>query len=306
MSRFKVWLRAIRAPFFTATVVPVILGAAVAWHRTGLFNWGYFWLTLVGIIFMHTGTNLANDYFDHTSGNDEGNKTITPFSGGSRVIQEGLIKPKKVLYAAFLAFALGSLIGLYLNYAIRGNVILMIGITGVFLGFFYTANPLRIGYTGFGELAAGLGFGPLVVIGSYYVQARNLSWEPLVVSIPVGILIALVLYINEFPDYEADRRVNKRTAIVVWGKEKAVKGYFVLLLVVYLLIVVSVLFGVMPYLTLISLATVPLAIRASRIAKVNFEDAYKLLPANAATIGLHLITGLLLAGGYALDRMINT
>ena len=180
----KVWIRAVRAPFFTASLVPVLLGAVVAWHRTGIFNWGYFFLTLMGIIFINAGTNLTNDYFDHTSKNDELNRNPTPFSGGSRVIQEGLIKPRKVLYAALAFFALGSLAGLYLNHVLEGNIILVLGIIGIFLGFFYTADPLRIGYTGFGELVVGIGLGPLVVIGSYYVQAPELSREAFCVSLP--------------------------------------------------------------------------------------------------------------------------
>ncbi len=303
MGGFKIWLKAIRAPFFTATVVPVILGAVVAWHQTGLFNWGYFWLTLIGIVFIHAGTNLNNDYFDHTSGNDAGNKAPTPFSGGSRVIQDKLVKPRKVLYAALTFFALGGLIGLYLNYIFPGNIILVLGVIGVALGFFYTADPLRIGYTGFGELTVSLGFGPLVVLGSYYVQARSLSWAPLWASIPVSMLIALVLYINEFPDYEADKKVNKRTLVVIWGKRKAIKGYFLLLGSTYLFIVLATFLQIFPWFTLIALVTLPLALKAVRVAKANFGEPYKLLPANAATIGLHSLVGLLLAVGYILDKV---
>ncbi len=303
MGRFRVWMKAVRAPFFTATVIPVILGSVVAWNRTGLFNWGYLWLTLMGIIFIHAGTNLSNDYFDHTSGDDEVNKTPTPFSGGSRVIQDKLIEPRKVLYAALAFFALGSLVGLYLNYVSPGNIILILGVIGIALGFFYTADPLRIGYTGFGELTVSLGFGPLVVLGSYYVQARSLSWEPLWASIPVSILIALVLYINEFPDYEADREVNKRTLVVILGKKKAVQGYFLLLCLTYLFIVLAAFFKIIPRLALVTLVTIPLALKAVRIAKVNFGDPYKLLPANSATIGLHSLVGLLLAAGYILDKV---
>src|SRR3989338_847528 len=116
MPRLKVWLKALRAPFFTATIVPVLLGAIIAWYDTGSFIWVKFWLTFAGALFMHAGTNLANDYFDHQSGCDEINATPTPFSGGSRVIQQGLIKAKNILFAALAFFIFGSLIGFYLNY----------------------------------------------------------------------------------------------------------------------------------------------------------------------------------------------
>lgn len=303
MVRLKVWLRAIRAPFFTATIVPVILGASVAWHKTGVFNWGLFLLTLIGILFIHTGTNLANDYYDHTSRDDELNPTPTPFSGGSRMIQDKLISPKAILYVALASFALGCIIGLYLNYILVGNLLLALGIIGVFLGFFYTADPLRIGYHSFGELAVGFGFGPLVVLGSYYVQAESLSWVAFFVSIPVGIMIMLVLYINEFPDYEADRKVNKKTLVVTLGKGRAIKLYFSLLILCYLFIVAAVIIGLFPLFSLIVLLTLPLSFKAVRVARENYERVYELLPANAATIGLHLSIGLLLSLGFILDKI---
>ncbi|MFQ6066842.1 MAG: prenyltransferase, partial [bacterium] len=214
MNDLKIWLRAVRAQFFTASVVPVILGTSVALHSSGQFNLFLFCLTLAGIIFAHAGTNLANDYYDHRSGNDFVNKSPTPFSGGSRVIQNGLISAKKILVAALVFFALATSIGLYLNHVCRGNLILILAFLGGFLGFFYTADPLKIGYRGIGELAVSFGFGPPLVLGSYYVQTQNLSWEPVWSSIPIGLLIGLVLYLNEFPDYEPDKTVGKKTLVV--------------------------------------------------------------------------------------------
>ena len=109
------WLKAFRLPFLTATIIPVALGSVIAWNHGGGFNWFLFFLTTLGISFLHIGTNLANDYFDHKSGNDDINKTPTPFSGGSRVIQEGSIKAKSVFLAALGFFALGSIIEKFIN-----------------------------------------------------------------------------------------------------------------------------------------------------------------------------------------------
>lgn len=304
MINFKVWIKAVRAPFFTATIIPVVLGSVVGWYDTSRFLWQRFWLALAGAVLIHAGTNLANDYFDHTSGCDEANPNPTPFSGGSRVIQEGLISAKGVFYFAAGCFMAGSAIGLYLNHICGGNAILILGVIGVFLAVFYTAKPFRIGYGSFGELACGLGFGPLMVLGSYYVQAQALPFKVFLVSIPVGILIALVLFINEFPDYVADKAVDKRTLVVVLGKKGAVVLYHILLMAVYVSIIFLTAFGYIPKLALLTFLSLPLALKAFFTAKNNFDRIYELLPANAATIGLHSLIGILLILGHVLDKML--
>jgi 1,4-dihydroxy-2-naphthoate polyprenyltransferase len=300
---FKVWLKAIRVPFFTATIIPVLLGCLLAWHDASRFIWQQFLLTLFGAIFIHAGTNLANDYFDYLAGCDEANPTPTPFSGGSRVIQDGLIRPKKILYASLLFFVAGSAIGLYLNYVCGKNVILILGVIGVFLGFFYSARPLQIGYGSFGEIATGVGFGPLMVMGAYYVGARTLDFRIFLISIPIGILIALVLFINEFPDYVGDKAVGKRTLVVILGKKKAVVLYHALLGAVYAVVAGLVMIKFLPYFCLIVFLSLPIAFKAFMTAKNNYEKIYELLPANAATIGLHSIIGLLLCAGVAADKI---
>lgn len=300
---FKTWLKAIRAPFFTATIIPVVLGAIVAWYDTGNFMWMRFWLTLIGAILIHAGTNLANDYFDHLSGCDALNPNPTPFSGGSRVIQDGLIAPKNILCVSLMAFILGSGVGLYLNHLSGGNVILILGISGVFLGFFYTAQPLRIGYGRFGELAVGIGFGPLMVMGAYYVQAQTLPLKVFLISLPIGILIALVLFINEFPDYLADKAVGKRTSVIILGKKRAVILYHILLTGVYLAIVILVIFRFLPPFCLVVFLSLPLAIMALAGSRKNFDKIDELLPVNASTIGLHAIIGLLLCLGFVFAKV---
>ena len=300
---FKVWLKAIRAPFFTATIIPVALGSIIAWYDTNSFLWVKFCLTMAGALLIHAGTNLANDYFDHISGCDEANPNPTPFSGGSRVIQDGLVAPENILRAALTSFFFGTVIGLYLNYISFGNVILILGIIGVFLGFFYSAKPLRIGYGSFGELAVGIGFGPLMVLGSYYVQAGQLPFKVFLVSIPVGILIALVLYINEFPDYEADKKVGKRTMVVILGKKNAVVLYCSLLALTYIFIAAFMIYKYLPPACLIVFFSLPLALKAFIVSKRHFDKIYDLLPANAATIALHSSIGVLLSVGIALDKI---
>lgn len=305
VRRLKIWIKAFRVPFFTATVIPVALGSITAWRDANVFSWPRFFLTMIGAVLIHAGTNTANDYFDHLSGADEANPNPTPFSGGSRVIQEGLIPAKKILFVSLSCFAIGSMIGLYLNYLCGKNVILILGAIGVFLGIFYTARPLRIGYGSFGELVVGIGFGPLMVMGAYYVQAQDLPFKTFLISIPIGILIALVLYINEFPDYDGDKAADKRTLVVILGKKRAVILYHILLACAYLSIAYLVAVRALPSLAFIALASLPIALKAFAVSKNNFDKIYELLPANASTIGLHSAIGLLLCVALFLDKFLK-
>lgn len=299
----KKWLVAIRAPFFTAAIAPAVLGVAVAFYEGYAVNWWRAVVALVGLVAIHGGTNLANDYFDHRSRNDWVNLTPTPFSGGSRVIQQGAISPRGILIYSLACFAVGIACGLYLWRVTPGNVVLWLGVAGVASGFLYTALPVAIGYRGVGEFVVGLNFGPLAVVGAHYVQAERLSPAALMASIPLGLLIAAVLYINEFPDYEADRQVKKRTLVVLLGLERARYGYFVILLLTYGSLIAFIAVGGLPAWTLLALATAPLGAKATMTLARHYREPYKLLPANGLTIVVHFATGLLLAVGLTLGRI---
>jgi 1,4-dihydroxy-2-naphthoate octaprenyltransferase len=296
------WIRAIRAPFFTASAVPVLVGTALAWNMTGKFSLYKFILVLVGVPLFNAGTNLANDYYDHKTGNDDINTNLTPFSGGSRVIQDGVVPAKHMLIGSFLFFGLGSVIGLYLNAVTPGNLILYLGIFGLLSGFLYTATPVLIGYRGIGELVVGLNLGTLAIIGAYYVQAHSLSWSAFWISLPIGFLVAAILYINQFPDYQADKAVNKKHLVVRLGKRRAVYGYYMLISATYLVIAGSVVFSVVTPFALVSFLTLPLAVGAIKILKVNYDKIAELIPAQAKTVQTHLFTGLLLSLGLVMGK----
>jgi 1,4-dihydroxy-2-naphthoate octaprenyltransferase len=297
--RLKIWIRALRAPFFQAVIVPLLLGTAVAWYQTDRFDWRYFLAALFGVVFVHAGTNLINDYFDHRTGADELNRQHTRFSGGSRIIQEGLLSPRSILVASLIFFGLGSALGVFLGVA-RGWPVLAIGAAGVVSGYFYTAAPLRLGYRGWGELITGLNCGPLVVLGAYYVQAQTLSWSALVAALPVGVLIAAILYVNQFSDYDADKAAGKRHLVVRLGPERAARGFYWLLAAAYVPIAAGCAFGLIPWLGLAALVTVPLAWRAASIAAshCSTRTGEEMAPAMSGTIATHLVTGLLLSGSY--------
>ena len=299
------WVIKLRAPFFTADLAPVCLGAAIAWSQAGTFNLWYFLLTLVGAICLNAGTNMTNDYFDHTWGSDEANTEFAnPFTGGSRLIQMGLVKPSTFLWQGIAFFVAGSLIGLALTFT-RGPLVLWLGIIGVFSGYFYTAPPFRLAGTGLGELLIGLSFGPLMVLGSTYVQTQAFSWEPVVASLPVGLLIALVVWINQFQDMPADASVGKNHWVVRLGRKRAAAAYGLMLAATYLSLIAGVAFGVVTPFALLGLLTAPLAIKAYRVARVHYDHPQELVPANAGTIQIHLLTGLLITLGYVVQGVVG-
>lgn len=305
MKQFMMkWIRAMRAPFFTASAVPVLVGTALAFNLTGRFNLYKFILVLIGVPLFNAGTNLANDYYDHKTGNDEMNTRVTPFSGGSRVIQEGTVPPRQMLAASLLFFAAGSIIGLYLNAVTPGNVVLYLGIFGFLSGFFYTAAPVLIGYRGIGEFVVGLDLGTLAILGAYYVQAHSLSWPAFWLSLPIGFLVAAILYINQFPDYDADKAVGKKHLVVRLGKRKAVYGYYLLILATYSVILATVVFKLVTPFVLLSFLTLPIALGAVKILKSNFDKFTELIPAQAKTIQTHLLTGLLLSLGLVIGKIV--
>jgi len=299
------WVIKIRAPFFTADIVPVCVGTAVAWSRAGEFNLWLFLLTVFGTICINAGTNMTNDYFDHKWGSDEVNTEFAnPFTGGSRLIQMGLVKPQTYMCQGLAFFVAAILIGLFLAFT-RSQMILWIGIAGVFCGLFYTAPPFRLVRAFIGELAVGICLGPLTALGAYLVQTRTASWEAVFAGLPVMILISLVLWINEFQDASADAAVGKNHLVVRLGRRRAALVYGVLLAAVYLSLIAGVLFGGVTPFALLGLLTVPTAVRAYRIARVHYDHPQELVPANAATIQLHLRTGLLIALGYVIHGALS-
>lgn len=299
--KLKNWVMALRVPFLTASIVPVLLGTAIAWFTTGTLYWGFFFLTLLAGLLIHIGTNVINDYADHKSGNDEVNREfVRPFSGGSRVIQLGLLTPLEVLSGGLLFFLLSALIGFYLAWT-RGPLILVLGAIGFLSGMFYAGGPFNWAKRGTGELLVGLNFGILMTLGAYYVQTQSFSWVPVIAAIPVSLLIAAVLYINEFPDYTADKQVGKNTLVVRLGRGRAVILYALIMAGVYLSIGLGVATGALPLTALLGLITLPLAIRAIQYARKFHSSPFDLVPANALTVTSHLATGLLLTLAFLIS-----
>lgn len=302
-------LRTTRLPFLTATLVPVLLGVAVA-AREGPWSLTRAVLTFFGAAFVHLGLNVANDVFDTLSGADAANTTPTQFSGGSRVIHYGLVSLRGMILISAGLYTAGLGIGLYLALVTDFWPLFILGVIGVAISVFYTAPPFRFVHHGVGEIAVALGFGPFMVLGAYFVQTGRFGLEAGYVSIPVAILIALVLYVNEIPDRPGDAQAGKRTLPVRLSKDAVIAGYVGAVAVTYGLIAGGAISGLLPRPTILALATIPLAFKVTRGMRAAYEDPYALMPTMATNIQLHLATGMLLFVGYlaaiAADRLMDS
>jgi len=278
--------------------VPVLLGIVIA-ARQGSFDLFTAVLTVIGASFVQLGLNVANDVFDTIQGADDANVTPTQFSGGSRVIQYGLVTLRQMAGLSATFYVLAAVVGLVLL-ALRGSpALLVIGIVGFIVSIGYTAPPLKLVYRGLGELAVAAGFGPLMLLGAYVVQTRgSLSWEPVVASLPVALLVALILYVNEIPDRRGDARAGKRTLPVRLSRSRIIAGYQAAAIAAYVIVVVGVVAGILPIPTLLVLLTIPLAVRVSRGLEPNYDNPYGLMAVMGVNVKLHLYAGLLLLAGY--------
>ncbi|MBS7620607.1 1,4-dihydroxy-2-naphthoate octaprenyltransferase [Candidatus Bathyarchaeota archaeon] len=291
------WIRLARIPFLTATIIPTVLGAVIAWDLHKSFHLGRFILTLIGAVCLHIGTNIINDYFDFQSGCDVINVDgFPPITGGSHVLVEGLIKPRSAYIAALSLFSIAAVIGVILS-IIVGWIIIVLGLIGVISGYFYVKH---FAAHGLGEFAVGLNFGPLMVFGSYYVQAQNISFTPFIASVPVGLLVTAVLWINEIPDYEADKKVNKKTLVVRVGRRCAADLYGIIVISAYTWILMMVMLGQMPPASISTFVTLPLAIKAITIARKYYDKPRVMIAANLSTVKTHLLFGLLMIAGYVI------
>jgi len=292
------WMVIMRLPFLSATFVPIFAGAAVTAMLGYQVSWGWLGLTVLAGSLLHIGTNTSNDYFDHMSGTDALNYNYSNkgLNGGSRSIQMGLISPKGIIIVAIITFSLSAIVGVPLIIK-SGLPILWLGLIGFFSGLFYTAPPFRFSSRkGIGELLIGLNFGPLMVAGSALVQTGQLLPEAFLAGIPIGFLIAAVVYMNEFPDYESDKATGKNTLIVVLGPKKARAGYVALITSAFVSIIILAFNGTFPKLSLIALLAVYFGFTATNTLYKYYNDRL-LQPANWGTIIMHSVTGILFCIG---------
>jgi len=303
-SPLAIWFRELRAPFFTASIVPVLVGTALAYTTTAVFEPLLFVLAMTAMLFLHAGANMANDYFDHLSGNDWLNQNPTPFSGGSQLIQQGMVSPGAVLTAALIAFTAAIVLGAVIIAFTHNFFLLLLGLAGLLGGFFYTAPPLKMGYRTAGELVIALLFGLLPVYGAYYIQTVAFDLNPIAPGLVIAALIFLVILGNEFPDAPADRHVNKKTLVVRLGKTTAIWIYRIVLVLTYLIaLIMALLIPQMRLASILYILTFPVAVLALKFLNSNVLGKTKGHRFNQLTILLHLAGGLMLALGLLISGL---
>lgn len=300
-----VWYTALRPFSYPASIVPVLVGTAIAWHM-GQVDWRLFLLVLSGSVSILAGTNLANEYLDYTQGVDKADSL-----GPAGVILKGGLPPTQVLRAAVLAFVAGGSIGVYLVLRV-GWFILLIGVLSVLAAWFYTAKPLALGYSGLGEPEVFLFMGPIMVLGSYYVQTMSFSWTPLLVSLPIGLLVMAILHANNLRDVVQDDQRERLTWVVLAyrrlgsknGKTFSIRVYCMMIVGSYFIIVALAGLGVAPLLALLTIFAIPQAYGLIRFVASGVEGK----PLNRAVRGtarFHMQFGALLALGYAIDILLH-
>jgi 1,4-dihydroxy-2-naphthoate octaprenyltransferase len=290
VGNFRIWVMAARPRTLPAAIAPVLVGTATAVQASGEIRVGAFIAALVGSIFIQIGTNLANDYSDARRGADTADRL-----GPVRVTSSGLVAPRRVLVATWVAFAVAVTVGIYLA-TVAGVVILIVGAASILAGVLYTGGPRPYGYEGLGELFVFLFFGLVAVNGSYYVQLERLDWLPFGLSLAVGFLATAILVVNNVRDLETDRRAGKMTLAARLGRQRTRSLYALLIVAAFAALPITLLAASGPAWGLLALLAAPL-VRRPLSAVMTRTDGPSLNGALAGTGALLAALSVLLATG---------
>ena len=295
----KTYLLETRPNFLILSFVLVFLSTAMAWN-SGYSNFVFTALSLIGLLLLHISTNVLNDYYDYKSGIDF-KTNRTPFSGGSGLLTSGKISAKNAFWFGIISFLLAVPIGAYFIY-IKGLLLLPLFIIGAVIILTYTSYIAKLGF-GFSEISAGLGLGTLPVLGVYIILNDGYNLPIVYASIPSGILVFNLLFLNEFPDVDADLEGGRKTLPIILGKRKSAAFYSVLTLLVYLWILTGVVLNLMPSYTLIALLTLPIAVKAIKSA-FSYSNKNIFLSAQAANVQIIMLIQILIGIGYILGKVL--
>jgi 1,4-dihydroxy-2-naphthoate octaprenyltransferase len=288
------WLRAIRIRFLLASVIAVSNGLGIAYWKYATIDPVYAILTYIGVIFLHASVDLLNDYWDHKRGIDTAT-TRTKFSGGTGVLPENLLTPRAIYLAGIVFLILGASIGSYFV-AIRGITIAVILGFAVVAIYFYSTSIVN---AGLGELFVAIK-GAMIVLGTFYVQYPAIEPAALYIGSIVGILSATVLFVNSFPDYEADKSKGRRTLVIILGKKTSSAVYAIFIIVTYAMIAVGILLGFTKVYSLISFASIPFGIKSILLLRKDPESIERIVLVMATAVTYSRITGCLLALSFIL------
>jgi 1,4-dihydroxy-2-naphthoate octaprenyltransferase len=254
---------------------------------------------MIGSLLVHMTVNVINDYYDYVDGIDL-NTQRTPFSGGSGVLTSNLLKPKQAFWFATICLLVAMVIGFYFV-MVRGWLLFPLLLVAGFSAYFYN---VYLSKWLIGELFAGLNFGPILVLGAYYVQTGRYSWEALIASLAPGILTSNLLFLNEFPDREADQKGGRRHLVIALGKKKASFLFVAFIAASYLSIIIGVLTKMMPLLALIGLGTIGFGWKAAKGALKYYHNTNQLVPVLGINVITILGTQALLTIGYVVATFI--
>lgn len=297
-TQFSLWMQAVRPFSFTASLIPILIGMALAIiNPIAVINWALFPIVLIGGILLQAGTNLVSEYYDLEKGVDR-EDTL----GSSRILVEKLMEPKKVLRAGILCFVATFLMGMILVQQ-RGLPIFILGIVGILGGMFYTGKPIGYKYLALGDILVFFLMGPLMVIGSYFSLTGLFSWDIFQISIPIGLLVTAIMHANNIRDIKDDTKANAKTMASVLGIKTAKIYYFALELAAYLTILSLYLIGTLEVWALIVfISIIPAMANMKEIAKAEVENPEKVMMIDVKTAQHHLLFGVLLIVGLILSK----
>jgi len=295
----SVWLRAVRIRFLLASVISVFLGLAINWWQEKTLNLEFAVLTLAGVVALHASVDLLNDYWDYKRQIDTETKR-TKFSGGTGVLPEGLLKPTQVYRAGIIMLIIGALVGGYFIYE-RGIIIAIILGFAIISIYFYST---RIVDSGLGEVFVAIK-GAMIVLGTYFVQNPHITIEPILAGIVSGILSSTVLFVNSFPDYDADKAHGRKTLVIVLGKARAASSVWIFPIASYGIIIGSVITHLFPTVSLITLLTLPIVIRSGISLRRKFDQVEEFVPIMKNFVSYSRITGALLVASFVIDYIIR-
>jgi len=290
--RLGVYLRALRLPFLTGSLMPVVLAWALVYWQSGAGRFLFFLLTVWGVAGLHLGGNLLNDYYD-SFGSDPINVRFTPFSGGSRVIQNQELPADAVRNLGYACLALGAACGLMLISYGRPWVALL-GLFGAAAAYLYSASPVQLMSKGLGELTIFLAFGPALSLGAYYALTGTLKPEGFCIGLPLAFLITAIIWINEFPDLEADVAAAKQHLVARLGLKKSRLVYTGLMLAPFVSLPILMEIFQFPGHLFAGLVALPPAVKAVRLAWQTDPADEDFVAIQALTIKTHFLLGLAL------------
>ena len=288
------WFRVIRVKFLLASVIAVCLGLAISWSKNQTIDIVNASLTFAGVIALHASVDLLNDYWDFKRRIDTETKR-TKFSGGTGVLPEGLLQPAEVYRAGMAFLILGAIIGGYFIF-FNGVIIAIILVFAIISIYFYSTKIVN---SGLGEVFVAIK-GTMIVLGTYFVQTSQIVIEPILGGMILGVLSSMVLFVNSFPDFEADRAGGRKSLVIMLGKKRATSALWIFPIVVYGIIISGVITQTLPILSLITLLSIPLLIKSGLGLKRSFDDVEKLVPVMGSCVSYGRITGTLLVLSFLL------